>query len=83
MDNTIDISKYQKIYEGKGFWIVHRAAGNHESFYLIVSDQRAVANLIAIRIMPDDVKKIIDSHGDLEIVDSIARDLRNGYLYVK
>lgn len=83
MDNTIDISKYPKIYEGRGFWIIRLGGSEYESFYLIVSDQRAVANLIAIKIMPDDVKKIIDSRGDLEIVDSIAKNLRNGYLYVK
>ena len=83
MDNTIDISKFENVYEANSFWIGRRAAGNYESFYLIVSDQRAVSNLIAIKIMPDDVKRIIDSHGDLKIVDSVARNLENGYLYVK
>ena len=83
MDDTIDISKFENVYEANSFWIGRRAAGNYESFYLIVSDQRAVSNLIAIRIMPDDVKRIIDSHGDLRIVDSLARDLSHGYLYVK
>ena len=83
MDNTIDISKFQKIYEANSFWIGRRAAGNYESFYLIVSDQRAVSRLIAIKIMSDDVKRIIDSNGNAEIVDSLARNLSNGYLYVK
>lgn len=83
MDNIIDISKFEKVYEANSFWIGRRAAGNYESFYLIVSDQRAVSSLMAIRIMPDDVKRIIDSHGDLRIVDSLARNLSNGYLYVK
>ena len=83
MDNTIDSSKFEKVYEANSFWIGRRAAGNYESFYLIVSDQRAVSNLIAIKIMPDDVKRIIDSHGDLKIVDSLARNLSKGYLYVK
>ena len=83
MDNTIDISKFQKIYEANSFWIGRRAAGNYESFYLIVSDQRAASRLMTIRIMPDDVKRIIDSNGDSKIVDSLARDLSHGYLYVK
>ena len=83
MDNTIDSSKFEKVYEANSFWIGRRAAGNYESFYLIVSDQRAVSNLIAIKIMPDDVNRIIDSHGDLKIVDSLARNLSHGYLYVK
>lgn len=83
MDNTIDISKFQKIYEANSFWIGRRAAGNYESFYLIVSDQRAVSRIMAIRIMSDDVKRIIDSNGNAEIVDSLARNLSNGYLFVK
>ncbi|MDD6646679.1 MAG: hypothetical protein PUF60_02540 [Firmicutes bacterium] len=83
MDNTIDISKFEKIYEANSFWIGRRAAGNYESFYLIVSDQRAVSRLMAIRIMPDDVKRIIDSNGNSKTADSLARNLSNGYLYVK
>ena len=83
MDNTIDILKFQKIYEANSFWIGRRAAGNYESFYLIVSDRRAVSRLMAIRITSDDVKRIIDSNGNAEIVDALARDLSNGYLYVK
>ena len=83
MDNTIDISKFQRIYEANSFWIGRRATENYESFYLIVSDQRAVSRLLAIRIMSDDVKRIIDSNGNAEIVDSLARNLSNGYLYVK
>ena len=83
MDNTVDISKFQRIYEVTSFWIGRRAAGNYESFYLIVSDQRAISSQIAIRITPNDAKRIIDSNGDSKIVDSLARDLSNGYLYVR
>ena len=83
MDNTIDILKFQKIYEANSFWIGRRAAGNYESFYLIVSDRRAVSRLMAIRITSDDVKRIIDSNGNAVIVVALARVLCNGYLYVK
>ncbi len=27
MDNTIDISKFEKVYEANSFWIGRRAAG--------------------------------------------------------
>ena len=83
MDNTVNASDFERIYETKQFWIGRRAAGNYESFYLIVSDQRAVSRLMAIRIMSADVKRIIDSNGNAEIVDSLARNLSNGYLFVK
>ena len=83
MDNTIDKSCFEKIYETKFAWIGRLAAGDYEWFYLIVSDQRSVSNMIAIEITKSDVHKIIDSNGDIKVVDSIARDLSNGYLYVK
>lgn len=83
MDNTVNASVFEKIYEAKQFWIGRRGEGEFEHFYLVVSDQRAVASQIAIRIARDDVQRIIDSNGNMEIVDSLARNLRNGYLYVK
>ena len=64
MDNTIDISKFEKIYEANSFWIGRRAAGNYESFYLIVSDnagnvieltQKAYRSLRGIRKTPVDI----------------------------
>lgn len=82
MDNTIDVSVFENIYGTNQFWIGKRAAGNYESFYLIVQDQRAVSNTIAIRITKKDMLKILDSNGDLKVVDAISRDLSNGYLYV-
>ena len=83
MDNTINASDFERIYETKQFWIGRIGGVQFESFYLVISDQRAVSSQIAVEVTRDDVKRIIDSHGDSEIVDSIARDLRNGYLYVK
>lgn len=82
MDTTENTLGFEKIYEANSFWIGRIGDVEYEAFYLIVSDQRAVARLIAIKITKDDVKRIIDSHGDLEIVDSLARDLSNGYFYV-
>lgn len=82
MDTTGNASNFEKIYEANSFWIGRRGNVEFEAFYLIVSDQRAVARQIAIKITRDDVKRIIDSHGDLKIVDSLARDLRNGYFYI-
>lgn len=52
------------------------------SVFLIVQDQRAVSNTIAIEIEKQDVTRIIDSNGDLRIVEELAKDLKNGYLYV-
>ena len=83
MDNTINASDFERIYETKQFWIGRIGGVEFESFYLVISDQRAVSSQIAVEITRDDVKRIIDSHGDLKIVDSLARDLSNGYLYVK
>lgn len=82
-DNIVNASEFEKIYEAKSFWIGRRGGGKFEVFYLVVSDQRAVASQIAVKISRDDVQRIIDSHGNREIVDSLARNFRNGYLYVK
>lgn len=82
MNHTIDVSVFEKIYGTKSFWIGRRAAGNYESFYLIVQNQRAVSDTIAVRITKDDAARILDSNGDLKVVDAIARDLSHGYLYV-
>lgn len=83
MDNTMDASELEKIYEGKWFWIGRIGGSQFQAFYLVVSDQRAVASLIAIGITPADAKRIIDSHGDPEIVAPLARDMSHGYLYVR
>lgn len=82
MENTIDASVFENIYGTEQFWIGRRAAGSYESFYLIVQDQRAVSNTIAVRITKQDVTRILDSNGNLKVVDEIARNLNNGYLYV-
>ena len=82
MDNTIDVSDFENIYETNQFWIGRIGGEEYESFYLIVQDQRAVSNTIAIRITKKDMLKILDSNGDLKVVDAISRDLSNGYLYV-
>lgn len=37
---------------------------------------------IDVGITKQDVTRILDSNGDLKIVEEISRDLRNGYLYV-
>ena len=83
MDHTVNASDFERIYETKQFWIGRIGGIEFELFYLVISDQRAVSNQIAVEITRDDVKRIIDSHGDLKIVDSVARNLENGYLYVK
>lgn len=82
MDNTINASDLKKIYEAKQFWIGKIGGVEYYAFYLVISDQRAVASQIAVRITQDEVKRIVDSRGDLKIVEPIARDLRKGYLYV-
>lgn len=82
MDNTINASDLKKIYEAKQFWIGKIGGAEYYAFYLVISDQRAVASQIAVRITQDEVKRIVDSRGDLKIVEPIARDLRKGYLYV-
>ena len=79
----IDASVFERIYSGKGFWIGRRAAGNYESFYLLVSDQRAAAGMIAVRITKETANRIIASGGEPKLVDAAARDLGNGFLYVK
>ena len=83
MDNTVNASDFERIYETKQFWIGRMGGVQFESFYIILSDQKTVSSQIAVEIKRDDVKRIIDSNGDLKIVDSLARDLSNGYLYVK
>ena len=83
MDHTVNASDFERIYETNQFWIGRIGGVEFESFYLVISDQRAVSSQIAVEITRDDVKRIIDSHGDLKIVDSLARNLSNGYLYVK
>ena len=83
MDNTVNASDFERIYETKQFWIGRMGGVQFESFYIILSDQRTVSSQIAVEIKRDDVKRIIDSNGDLKIVDSLARDLSNAYLYVK
>ena len=83
MDNTVNASDFERIYETKQFWIGRIGGIQFESFYLVLSDQRAVSTQIAVEITRDDVKRIIDSHGDLKIVDALARDLSNGYLFVQ
>lgn len=82
MDNTINASDLKKIYEAKQFWIGKIGGAEYYAFYLVISDQRAVASQIAVRITQDEVKRIVDSRGDLKVVEPIARDLRKGYLYV-
>lgn len=82
MDHTIDASVFENIYGTNQFWIGRRAAGKYEAFYLIVQNQRAVSDTIAVRITREDAAKILDSNGDLKVVDAIARDLSHGYLYV-
>ena len=83
MDNIINASDFERIYETKQFWIGRMGGVQFESFYLVLSDQRAVSSQIAVEITRDDVKRIIDSNGESKIVDALARDLSNGYLYVK
>ena len=83
MDNIIYASDFERIYETKQFWIERIGGVQFESFYLVLSDQRAVSSQIAVEITRDDVKRIIDSYGESKIVDALARDLSNGYLYVK
>ena len=83
MDNIINASDFERIYETKQFWIGRIGGVQFESFYLVLSDQRAVSSQIAVEITRDDVKRIIDSYGESKIVDALARDLSNGYLYVK
>lgn len=83
MDNIINASDFERIYETKQFWIGRIGGVQFESFYLVLSDQRAVSSQIAVEITRDDVKRIIDSYGESKIVDVLARDLSNGYLYVK
>ena len=83
MDNIINASDFERIYETKQFWIGRIGGVQFESFYLVLSDQRAVSSQIAVEITRDDVKRIIDSNGESKIVDALARDLSNGYLYVK
>ena len=83
MDNTINASAFEKIFESKYGWIGKRSAGQYESFYLIVQDQRAVSGAIAVRITKRDAENIIASGGDTRLIDSAARNLKNGYLLVK
>ena len=82
MDNTIDVSVFENIYGTNQFWIGRIGGEEYESFYLIVQDQRAVSNTIAIEITKKDMLKILDSNGDSKVVDAIARDLSHGYLHV-
>ena len=83
MDNTVNATDFERIYETKQFWIGRIGGIQFESFYLVLSNQRAVSSQIAVEITRDDVKRIVDTHGDSKIVDSLTRDLSNGYLYVK
>ena len=83
MDNTINASAFEKIFESKYGWIGRRSAGRYESFYLIVQDQRAVSGAIAVRITKDDAEQIISSGGDAQLINAAARNLKNGYLFVK
>ena len=83
MDNTIHASAFEKIFESKYGWIGRRSAGLYESFYLIVQDQRAVSGAIAVRISKEAAERIITSGGDAKLIDAAARNLQNGYLFVK
>ena len=71
MDNTVNASDFERIYETKQFWIGRMGWVQFESFYIILSDQRTVSSQIAVEIKRDDVKRIIDSCGNLKIVDSL------------
>lgn len=82
MENTIDVSELENIYSTNSFWIGRIGGDEFHDFYLIVQDQRAVSNTIAVGIEKQDVTRILDSNGDLRIVEELAKDLRNGYLYV-
>lgn len=82
MENTIDVSELENIYSTNGFWIGRIGGVEFQAFFLIVQDQRAVSNSIAVEIEKQDVTRIIDSNGDLRIVEELAKDLKNGYLYV-
>ena len=52
MDNTINASDFERIYETKQFWIGRIGGVEFESFYLVISDQRAVSS----QIQPDMTK---------------------------
>ena len=82
MENTIDVSELENIYSTNSFWIGRIGGVQFQSFYLIVQDQRAVSNSIAVEITQQDLRRILDSKGDLRIVEAVAKDLSNGYLYV-
>lgn len=83
MDNTIEASAFENIFGSKYGWIGRRSAGLYESFYLIVQDQRAVAGTIAVRITKRDAENIIASGSDARLIESVARNLENGYLLVR
>ena len=51
MDNTINASDFERIYETKQFWIGRIGGVQFESFYLVISDQRAVSSQIAVNIL--------------------------------
>ena len=82
MDNTIDRSLFTKVFEFKQGWIGSLGGKEYIAYYLIVQDQRAVSNEIAIDISKHDADRIIASGGDPDVVTPVARNLSNGYLYV-
>ena len=83
MDNTINASAFEKIFESKYGWIGKLGGSQYESFYLIVQNQRAVSGTIAVEITKRDAENIIASGGDAQLIDSAARNLENGYLFVQ